>query len=105
MKKFVYLIEDETGRVKIGFAKNLTQRLKQHKTSNPEKLIIIAYYSTYYYSQIETALKRKYSYLKCEGEWFTLTLKNKKDFLMFCKQIEDNIIYLENNSTIDNLFF
>lgn len=104
MGKYVYLMMDETGRYKLGFTKNLKLRLKQHSTGNAEKITLLYSYLTPHYSKIETALKNRYKPYKKEGEWYELSIKTVNNFIIDCKNVEDNINYLLQHSTLTKIF-
>jgi len=99
---YVYLLKQpSTGLYKIGKTKNIENRIKQFKTGNPDNLFIIKYFeSKQFYSKIEAALHNLYKIQRVENEWFDLTENEVNDFLDKCRIIEDNFIYLKNNSSI-----
>ena len=38
----IYFIQDETGPIKIGFSKNVKQRIYSYTTHNPRKIKVLA---------------------------------------------------------------
>ena len=66
---FVYFMRiDGKGHVKIGFAKEISKRLKQHGTSTPGEPQLVGFIP----GTVETegALHKKYAALCVRGEWF-----------------------------------
>lgn len=56
------------GKVKLGWSRDLTQRLRQLQTGNPERLRILAF--TPGSQVVERALHREFADLREGGEWF-----------------------------------
>ena len=99
--KHIYLIQSlENGYYKIGVSKHPKKRVKQLQTGNSSELKLIESYQSEYAHKIERSLQRRYSYLKKEGEWFDLSIKEDVGFLTDCKQIEENIIILKKNGNV-----
>ena len=99
---YVYLIQSlENGYYKIGKSKNPNKRIEQLQTGNSSKLKLISTYQSELSNKIEGTLHRKYSYLKKEGEWFDLSIREEIVFQEECKKIEENILILKKN---DNSF-
>lgn len=99
--KYVYLIQSqEDGYYKIGVSKHPNKRVKEHQTGNPSELKVVHTYLSEHARKIETTLKNRYSYLKKEGEWFDLSIKEDVKFLTDCKQIEESIIILKKNGNV-----
>lgn len=106
MKSFIYLIYAEIGSIgqwKIGVTRRkLEERLREHKTSNPNIVGITAYYETdssLVYG-IESLLKRWYKRDIIEGEWIRFEAITKDKFLKDCQKIEHNFKFIKNNSTL-----
>ena len=60
MSKFVYLLKlSESGYYKIGYSKDVRNRINILKTGNAEEITLINKYETDYYKEIETFLKKK----------------------------------------------
>ena len=74
--------------------------LQQLQTGNSSELKLVESYQTEYAHKIERALQRRYSYLKKEGEWFDLSIKEDVSFLTDCKQIEENFVILKKNGNV-----
>ena len=99
--KYVYLIQSlEDGYYKIGVSIHPKKRIKQLQTGNSSELKLIESYQTEHAHKVERALQRRYSYLKKEGEWFDLSIKEDVTFLSDCKQIEDSINILKKNGNV-----
>lgn len=99
--KYVYLIQSqEDGYYKIGVSKHPQKRIKQLNTGNSSELKLIESYESDFAHQIERALQRRFSYMKKEGEWFELSIKEEVNFISNCKQIENNIILLKKNGNV-----
>lgn len=107
---FIYLINSgQTNRYKIGISKNPPKRKKGLQTGNPQDLSLVDYYESESYQKIETVLHRSLKHKKyieddfkfLGGEWFVLTNEDVLNFKQKCKQIEDSIEYLKENSTFD----
>jgi predicted GIY-YIG superfamily endonuclease len=99
--KYVYLIQSlEDSRYKIGVSKHPKKRVQQLQTGNSSELKLIESYQSEFAYQIEKTLQRRYSYLKKEGEWFDLSIKEDVSFLTDCKQIEDSINILKKNGNV-----
>ena len=90
----------EDGYYKIGVSKHPKKRLKQLQTGNSSELKLIESYQSEHANNVERALQRRYSYLKKEGEWFDLSIKEDVSFLTDCKQIEDSINILKKNGNV-----
>ena len=100
--KYIYLIQSlEDGYYKIGVSIHPKKRIKQLQTGNSSELKLIESYQSEHAHKVERALQRRYSYLKKEGEWFDLSIKEDYSFLSDCKQIEESINILKKS---DNVF-
>jgi len=110
--KGVYLIQIENTNIfKIGSTKKSPQsRLKSLQTGSPFNLILREFYETeFYYTKIEHTLHRQFKFKKyipenfdnLQGEWFQLDNDDIENFLNSCKKIEENLNFLENNSTLN----
>lgn len=64
----VYLISDESGRVKIGASDDPAARLAQLQTANPEKLTLLA--MCHGGEEFERVLHERFDYCRLSGEWF-----------------------------------
>jgi len=98
---YVYLIQSqEDGYYKIGVSKHPNKRVKQHQTGNPSELKVVHTYLSEHARKIETTLKNRYSYLKKEGEWFNLSIKEDVSFLSDCKKIEETFEVLKKSGNV-----
>ncbi len=66
---FVYLITDETDRVKIGVSKNAERRLIQFRTSNPSVKLFGKIPCRCY--DLESFLHKELAQYNVGGEWFS----------------------------------
>jgi len=99
--KYIYLIQSqEDGYYKIGVSKHPKKRVKQLQTGNSSELKLIVTFLSEYATKVETSLKNRYSYLKKEGEWFDLSIKEEVTFLSDCKQIDESINILKKNGNV-----
>jgi predicted GIY-YIG superfamily endonuclease len=97
----VYLIQSlEDSYYKIGVSKHPQKRISEHQTSNPSPLKLIDTYSSEHAYQIESILKRRYAYLKKEGEWFDLSIDIEVNFKKTCEKIEENLTFLKKNGNV-----
>lgn len=60
-------------RIKIGRARHIESRLRQHKVSNPYGLVILGISHVRYASQAEARIHFKFRKNRIEREWFYLT--------------------------------
>ena len=89
---YIYLIKStDTSFYKIGVSKNPTKRLRQHQTGNPSVLKLLYQYGSDSAYKIESILKRRYSHLKKEGEWYDLSVKEDTQFIVDCARIEKSL--------------
>jgi len=89
----VYLIEsiiNNKCQYKIGVSKNPDKRLKQHKTSNPNDLLILHEFKSNWPFKIESTLKRMYNNNSIDGEWYELSKNQVDNFIKTCNMIENN---------------
>jgi len=99
----VYLIESYHNNItqyKIGVSKNPKQRLKQHKTSNPNDLLLLHEFESNWPFKIESTLKRMFSSSSIDGEWYSLTEEQVTKFKETCNLLENNFKTIYNNSTL-----
>ncbi len=91
-KKGVYIIKEQnSNRYKFGKTTNLEQRIKTHKVSNPNNLKLVYFIATEDYHKLETVLKKGFSDMKIDGEWFILDDE--------CEKIlEANLALLQENA-------
>jgi predicted GIY-YIG superfamily endonuclease len=78
----VYLIHDKNANLyKIGHSVDCIRRLKQHKTSNPD-LILIGYIKTKQYKKLEVEIHNELHTLKYKPEWFILDERVYNRFIL-----------------------
>jgi DNA-binding CsgD family transcriptional regulator len=78
----IYLIQDGTGRVKIGYSERVKERLKQIQSTECPTCKLIAHFPGSY--GVERYLHKKYESYRLSGEWFKLTdsqITEIKDFM------------------------
>lgn len=108
--KYIYLLKLHGHNIfKIGFTKNEPkQRIKPLQTGNPYEIELVASYKSELATKIESVLHRKYDNHKTAietdihlgGEWFELPLTEALVFQDTCKKIEEDLIFLMENSTL-----
>lgn len=106
----VYLINIErTDLYKIGITrKKPEERLRALQTGNPNKLILVDFYKTEIFNQVEAIIHRRLKHKKhipedfenLMGEWFCLDFNDVIDFKKTCQIIEDGLNAIRNNSTL-----
>jgi hypothetical protein len=67
----LYIISDESQRLKIGVTNNLEGRLRTLQTGNPEQLTIIFEEEIENPTKIERYLHRRFHKNRLKGEWFS----------------------------------
>ena len=99
--KYIYLIQSiENGYYKIGVSKHPKKRVKQLQTGNSSELKLIESYQSEHAHKVERTLQRRYAYLKKEGEWFDLSIKEDVSFLSDCQRIEESINVLKKSGNV-----
>lgn len=68
----VYVIRDESGRRKIGFSKQIEQRLKELQTGNSETLFIEYRLAVRHLKRAEKAIHSLFPANRLSGEWFLI---------------------------------
>lgn len=71
-KGFVYLVRDESGMIKIGFSKNVSQRLANLNTGSAQKIELITAFPVSS-AKAEKALHRFFETKRRKLEWFQLS--------------------------------
>lgn len=96
---FVYIIQAESGPVKIGVANNTEQRLAAHQSSNHELLTLLYSFACSSNEQaraIELALHHRYKDQNIRGEWFSVEPDNiiadLEFFVELCVAVNNIII-------------
>lgn len=108
--KYVYLFNLEgTDIYKIGNSKHPEKRIPTVQTGCPYRVIEIARFETKYATQIESKLHKKFGFQKedeygrqLQGEFFSLSLKDKEMFLEHCKKEEEIFLILEENTYLQD---
>jgi len=112
MNGLVYLIHKEDSDIyKIGVTRKSlkeTKRVMELQTGNEKKLSIAKGFPTDIPFKIETVMHRlwkpkkyiKEDFKELEGEWFILTMEEVEQFIFECTKIENNIYFLNENSTL-----
>jgi len=94
---YVYLIKsDESGYYKIGYSANPNNRIKQLQTGSADRLRIVHLYESVRARKVEKSLHYAFSHARINNEWFELPLEDELKFLDLCKQIDNNILLIEN---------
>jgi len=85
---------------KIGWTKrHPMDRIREMKTGNAHDLDIVHIFKSEWGTKIESALKRKFKEYSLQGEWFCLKNDDVFNFIDYCKNIENNFIFLKDNNT------
>jgi hypothetical protein len=108
--KFVYLFNvDGTNVYKIGNSKHPEKRVAEVQTGCPFKVIEVARFKSQYPTQVETALHRKFGLQRydedgreLQGEFFALSMEDRKMFMEHCQKAEDMFLILENNTYLQD---
>lgn len=105
----IYLICSEIDNIKcykIGYTRrNINDRIKDFKTSNPFDFYIVDSFISEFGPKIESMLHKRFKNKLISGEWFRLNENDVKDFKKYCELYHKNIITLnEQNPFYDNGF-
>lgn len=85
---------------KIGWTKrDPIKRLKELKTANSHDLNIVSIFESKWGPKIESNLHRKFSYLNKNGEWFSLSIDDVKNFKETCQKIHDSLELMSKENT------
>lgn len=79
----VYLIRAANNLIKIGIAKDVSQRLQQLDTMSPLPLDLIATLDTTSARRLERKLHERFAHKRVRGEWFGLSDEDIAWVLMF----------------------
>ena len=99
--RVVYLIRNQSAAgdcYKIGFTKNVKQRLKNLQTGNPNPLDVVCTFASTQASLLETVLHRTFRVENIRDEWFQLTDEQVSLFLDECATIEKTLNLLKENT-------
>ena len=93
----IYFIREmESGRftahTKIGLIgdkkdRSSADRMSEHQTGNPRKLVVLHVVVTDCVRAVETYMHRKYASLRGLGEWFQLDERSLAEAISFCEQL------------------
>jgi len=108
--KYVYLFNVEgTNVYKIGNSKDPKKRISSIQTGCPYKVVEVARFESDYPTQVEINLHRKFGLKKTDddgrelqGEFFSLSIEDRKMFLEYCKSAEDIFLILEENTYLQD---
>jgi len=98
----VYLITDGCGLYKIGRSSDTGLRLKGLQTSNGRELELLYEVDCVHAPKVEAIMHRRHVSKRVKGEWFELNQEDRERFVMEVKAIDDNLCYVEQNSTLEN---
>jgi len=70
--KSVYLVQSESGAVKIGVSKDVDRRLSDLQVAHPHDLTLLACVESSNANSLENRLHDRYSKYNINGEWFDL---------------------------------
>jgi len=94
---YVYFIDDDTGRTKIGRTrKHPEKRLKQFQFPN---LSLKFYFETEWDSKLEVALHARYKFYSEGREWFNLEKFSTEELIKTCEILNDGISTIFNNDS------
>jgi hypothetical protein len=82
--KVYFILDKKSVAVKIGKSNDISSRLDELKTGNPNPLIVIHHIdckSEKHSFKVETELHRKYAHLHIQGEWFRYVEDEFKDLI------------------------
>jgi hypothetical protein len=108
--KYVYLFNLEgTDIYKIGYSKHPSKRIAEVQVGCPFKVVEVARFESEYPTQVESALHRKFGFQKedeegreLQGEFFSLSLEDRKMFKEHCQKYEDMNILMEDNTYLQD---
>lgn len=84
-QEYVYGIAHPHGYIKIGHSTNPQHRLKNHQTSTPYELWLLAQIPVDDAKAVEAELHERYDDVKVRGEWFELDYDAYDDFVDMVK--------------------
>ena len=87
----VYLINMiNTDLYKIGYTRrDITKRINEIKTGNPQKIEVIHLFESKYHAKIETWMHNLHASKRMEGEWFELSYDDVMSFKENCQKGHD----------------
>ena len=87
--KYVYLIREEHGCVKIGVSNDYERRLEEIDRSIPYSVELVALIHNEDARLIERNLHNRYDHLRRKGEWFRLS---REDIAQICEEWEGIVL-------------
>jgi len=93
----IYLLKDSIGYYKIGFTKNLNNRIKQLETGCSGNLEIIYEFKTNHKRKLETSLHNLFKHKHINREFYDLSLEDEEQFKKMCESLELVFAFLQNN--------
>jgi hypothetical protein len=116
--KYVYLFNLEgTNIYKIGYSKHPEKRISEVQVGCPFKVVEVARFESKYPTQVESNLHRKVESnlhrkfglqkedeegRELQGEFFSLSLEDRKMFKEHCQKYEDMNILMEDNTYLQD---
>ena len=108
--KYVYLFNLEgTDIYKIGYSKHPHKRIAEVQVGCPFKVVEVARFESNYPTQVENALHKRFGFQKededgreLQGEFFSLSLKDRRMFKEHCQAAEDMFLILEENTYLQD---
>lgn len=96
---YVYLVYDyNNDTCKIGVTRDISsKRVKKLQTGNCGELEVLEMYHTDYPFRLEKMLHLEYRNKNVLGEWFALTLNDRRNFRFICKEKEKIIDCMKDN--------
>lgn len=98
----IYLVTDNEGLYKIGRSEDVRKRLINIQVGNPKPLRIL--YEVEAKPMVETIMKRRHKLKRTSGEWFMLEHEDVVNFVRDCEEIDANLRFMRENSTLGHLF-
>ena len=83
----IYSPHTKIGLIEDGENRTSLDRVAEHQTANPRKLVIVYNVKTECVRAVETYLHRKYARLRGMGEWFQLDESSLDAAIHFCDQL------------------
>lgn len=78
---FVYCLSDQQGHYKLGYSKNVDNRIKQLSTQPPFELKLMVKHQVYDMRRYEAALHNVYNRKRLRGEWFALSHQDLQEVI------------------------
>ena len=77
-------------------------RIRGVQTGNGKELSLLYELDVVYASKVEAIMHKRHALKRTKGEWFELTQEDVERFVMEVKAIDDNLVYIAENSSLDN---